>query len=621
MQWISPMNEWQILRILICLIIFSVTVRTPTQENPTLTPIGAAEIVEEVFADEVDQILLLSKLEQQMISTTPPYSYTDYVTFALLASGLTGDQLDGPKQKIDQLIGQLTNELELRQVSENVVSRSNHILQLLHTFVFEKYDPAQNRINGILNQKTFNCVSSAVFYAVACRKFDIHITGVVTADHSLAQLKLSETAKFDIETTISSGFDPSSKTGILDQFGQLTGFAYVSSKNYRQRKEVGDRQMLALIFSNRYDQLTKEGKLKEATAALYRAYLLAGDLPFTVNTWENAVNNYVVALEKEKQSSDTLYALTRFAKIFPKIKKIRALQYSIYINWTQTLVKNKNYAQAIATAEEGLTYFPENQFLRQNLKVASLERFYLLSKAGDFELAFALIQRMTDQFPSEKDFEILAVNLVADQAKISPIASAEKHFLSAIAKFPNNNKLRELFAYRFVKYAETLKAQGQVEEGIDLLDRARQMDELVLYQSMLLPKLVSMLNNFGLQLLQAKKYSQARTIIEQGLNLDPHSKSLNNNWDVVMLQWAQLAYSKGQLKESIQILVDGRKKSKKDKRTFNQFIEAYYNEIALRLLDADKIEASITKFKEGLKLLPNSKTLKQNLDFAKSQQK
>lgn len=621
MQWISLMNEWQILRILICLIIFSVTVRTPTQENPTLTPIGAAEIVEEVFADEVDQILLLSKLEQQMISTTPPYSYTDYVTFALLASGLTGDQLDGPKQKIDQLIGQLTNELELRQVSENVVSRSNHILQLLHTFVFEKYDPAQNRINGILNQKTFNCVSSAVFYAVACRKFDIHITGVVTADHSLAQLKLSETAKFDIETTISSGFDPSSKTGILDQFGQLTGFAYVSSKNYRQRKEVGDRQMLALIFSNRYDQLTKEGKLKEATAALYRAYLLAGDLPFTVNTWENAVNNYVVALEKEKQSSDTLYALTRFAKIFPKIKKIRALQYSIYINWTQTLVQNKNYAQAIATAEEGLTYFPENQFLRQNLKVASLERFYLLSKAGDFELAFALIQRMTDQFPSEKDFEILAVNLVADQAKISPIASAEKHFLSAIAKFPNNNKLRELFAYRFVKYAETLKAQGQVEEGIDLLDRARQMDELVLYQSMLLPKLVSMLNNFGLQLLQAKKYSQARTIIEQGLNLDPHSKSLNNNWDVVMLQWAQLAYSKGQLKESIQILVDGRKKSKKDKRTFNQFIEAYYNEIALRLLDADKIEASITKFKEGLKLLPNSKTLKQNLDFAKSQQK
>ena len=614
------MNEWQILRILIGLIMFSVTVRTPTQENSTLISIEAAEIVKEAFADELDQILLLSKLEQQMISTTPPYSYTDYAIFALLASGLTEDQLDEPKQKIDQLIDQLTSELELRQVSENVVSRSDHILQLLHTLIFERYDPTQNRIDGILSQRTFNCVSSAVFYAVACRKFDIRITGVVTADHSLAQLKLSETAKFDIETTVSSGFDPSSKTGILNQFGQLTGFAYVGSKNYRQRKEVGDRQMLALIFSNRYDQLTKEGKLKEATAALYRAYLLTGDLPFTVNTWENAVNNYVVALEKEKRSPDTLYALARFAEVSPKIKKISALQYSIYINWTQTLIQDKNYAQAIATAEEGLAYFPEDQFLRQNLKVASLDQFYLLSKAGDFESAFVLIQRMTDQFPSEKAFEMLAVNLVADQAKISPIASAEKHFLSAITKYPNNKKLRELFAYRFVKYAETLKVQGKAQEGIDLLDRARQTDELALHQSMIVPKLVSMLNNLGLQLLQAKKYSQARVVIERGLDLDPDSKSLNNNWDVVMLQWAQLAYDKGQFKESIQILVDGRKRSKRDKRTFTQFLEAYYNETALRLLDADKIEASVTRFEEGLKLLPNSETLKQNLDFAKSEQ-
>jgi|ETNmetMinimDraft_30_1059905.scaffolds.fasta_scaffold00859_3 tetratricopeptide (TPR) repeat protein len=614
------MNEWQMLRILIGLIMFSVTVRTPTQENSTLISIGVAKTVKEAFADELDQILLLSKLEQQMISTTPPYSYTDYATFALLASGLTEDQLDEPKQKIDQLIDQLTSELELRQVSENVVSRSDHILQLLHTLIFERYDPAQNRIDGILNQGTFNCVSSAVFYAVACRKFDIRVTGVVMADHSLAQLKLSETAKFDIETTVSSGFDPSSKTGILDQFGQLTGFAYVGSKNYRQRKEVGDRQMLALIFSNRYDQLTKEGKLKEATVALYRAYLLTGDLPFTANTWENAINNYVVALEKEKRSPDTLYVLARFAKVFPKIKKISTLQYSIYINWTQTLVQNKNYAQAIVTAEEGLTYFPENQFLRQNLKVASLDQFYLLSKAGDFEPAFALIQRMTDQFPAEKAFEMLAVNLVADQAKISPIVSAEKHFLSAITKYPNNNKLRELFAYRFIKYAETLQIQDKAQEGIDLLERARQMDELALHQSMIVTKLVSMLNNLGLQLLRAKKYSQARVIIERGLELDPDSKSLNNNWDVVMLQWAQLAYGKGQFKESIQILVDGRKKSKRDKRTFTQFLEAYYNETALRLLDADKVGASVTRFKEGLKLLPNSETLKQNLDFAKSEQ-
>ena len=55
-----------------------------------------------------------------------------------------------------------------------------------------------------------------------------------------------------------------------------------------------------------------------------------------------------------------------------------------------------------------------------------------------------------------KAFEMLVINFVADQTKILPIASAEKHFLKAITKYPDNKKLRELFAYRFVKYAETL---------------------------------------------------------------------------------------------------------------------------------------------------------------------
>ena len=56
------MNEWQMLRILISLIMFSATVQTATQENSTLISIGVAATVEEAFADELDQILQLSKL-------------------------------------------------------------------------------------------------------------------------------------------------------------------------------------------------------------------------------------------------------------------------------------------------------------------------------------------------------------------------------------------------------------------------------------------------------------------------------------------------------------------------------------------------------------------------------
>ena len=555
-----------------------------------------------------------------MMRTPEPYGFDDYAAFVLVASGVPDDKIAVQKNKLDQLLDNVSTELELRQVPENTMARSDHILQLLHTLLFEQYDPAQTRIDAILDQRSFNCVSSAVFYAVVCRKFDISITGVVTADHSFAQLKLSDTTKIDIETTVNYGFDPSSKTGFLDQFGQLTGFAYVDPKNYRQRKEVGDREMIALVLSNRYDALTtKQGNPTEATAALCRAYRLAGNLPFTTNTWENAINNYIVWLEQEQRSQDALYVLARLGEAFPEIDKISDLQYGIYINWTQALITDKNYALAIATAEEGLNYFPEDQFLRQNLKAGYLEHYYRLSRNGDFDPAFSLIKRMTDHFPKEKDFETLAINLVTNQAKILPIDAAEKLFLQAISKYPSNQKLRQLFTYRLVKQAEHLELQNKLQQAVDLLDHAQQIEAISSFQSMIVPTEVSILNNWALRLLQNKDYSQARSAIERGLELEPDSKPLNNNWDVVMLQWGQLAYNKGQFKKSIQILTDGRQRSKRDKKTFTQLIEMYYNETAFQLLDAGKVEASIARFEEGLKHVPKSETLKDHLDIAKSE--
>jgi len=555
------------------------------------------------------------------METKTPYCYNDYAKFALLASGLVEKQLLEPKKKIDQLIDQLTKELSLRQISENILPRSDHILQLLHTLILSQYTPNQSGIDVILNQHNFNCVSSAVFYAIVCRQLDINITGVITTDHVLAQLKLSANNKIDIETTVKFGFDPSSKTGILDQFGRLTGFVYVDPNNYRQRKEINDREMLALIYSNRYDELTKQSQFKEATALLYRAYLLAGDLPFTTNTWNNAINNYIVSLEKAKRSSDALYALSRLADFFPEIEKIGQLQYSIYINWTQALIEKKDYQQAIAVADDGLTYFANDILLKQNLKAALLNRFFRLSKTDDFETTFDLIQRMTNQFPAENDFQTLAVNLVANQAKNSPIPIAEELFLRAISKYPKNSKLRELFAYRYIKETQKLEVEGKLAEGISLLNKAQQVEAIISFQSMIIPKLVSMLNNLSLELLSDKKYSKAKAVIEQGLELSPDSKPLNNNWDVVMLQWGQQAYNQGYFKTAIQILVNGRQRSKQDRQTFNQLIEAYYNETAFRLLDAKKIEASIVRFEEGLKILPKSNTLKHNLEMARSELK
>ena len=94
--------------------------------------------------EDLDHILLLSKLEQQMMMTKEPYEFDDYAAFALVVSGVPDDKIADQKKKLDQLLDKVATELELRQVPENNMARSDHILQLLHTLIFEKIRSGSN---------------------------------------------------------------------------------------------------------------------------------------------------------------------------------------------------------------------------------------------------------------------------------------------------------------------------------------------------------------------------------------------------------------------------------------------------------------------------------------------
>ena len=120
----------------------------------------------------------------------------------------------------------------------------------------------------------------------------------------------------------------------------------------------------------------------------------------------------------------------------------------------------------------------------------------LLSKANDFEPAFKLIEQMINQFPAEGDFQTLAINLISNHAKSSPFHIAEDIFLNSISKFPQNLKLKELFAYHYIREAEKWKLQDNLSKGIDLLHKAQRESTIRPFQSMIRPKLLSMLNKY-----------------------------------------------------------------------------------------------------------------------------
>jgi hypothetical protein len=80
-----------------------------------------------------------------------------------------------------------------------------------------------------------------------------------------------------VETTNLYGFDPGNRREFHDQFGKLTGFAYVPARNYRNRIDLSPLELISLILHNHIADLEQRGRYDVAVpVAVNRLSLLAG---------------------------------------------------------------------------------------------------------------------------------------------------------------------------------------------------------------------------------------------------------------------------------------------------------------------------------------------------------
>ncbi|SVA35054.1 uncharacterized protein METZ01_LOCUS87908 [marine metagenome] len=576
----------------------------------TLSTTGYGSIKEE-FA----RILTLSESEKRMMLVNEPYSYENYITFALIASGVTDREIPRYKKIVDKLVFDLNSDIETKQVSSEKDILAEFILGYLHRRLFHQYFANQTKINKMLENRRFNCVSSSVLYTAICRNFGINITGLIVPDHVLVQLR-TPTTKIDIETTIRYGFDPASKKEVLDHLGKITGFVYVDQKNYKQRSEISDRQMISLIYSNRYKALNDQRRHAEATRVLYAGWQLAGNLPRTLNTWENGISNYIISLDRLNRFSDALYVIDLITEKFPTLKQPTELHYNIYLNWSYHALKAKQFELGSKVAQEGLKTYPRDRKLLQNLKSAYVSQTQTLVKKRDFNSARLTIETAKQLFPNENSFQKLRVNLVIEETKGLPIDKAVEVYRNALKKYPQDKVLQDGFAFLYIEPAQKLANRGNFEEAIALLDRGSEV-------TLNMPKIVESkkraYNNWSLALAKTQDFSNAKLVIEKGLAIASTSKSLNANWDYVMLEFAQFEYKNNRFEEAIGILIEGMQRRKTNRHKYLQLIEGYYNDTAVNMLQQGRIQQGIDRLQAGLTLIPNSRTLQKNLGLATRQ--
>jgi hypothetical protein len=153
-------------------------------------------------------------------------------------------------------------------------AKAEGVLTFIHENYLQRYNALQTRVDTLFDTGRFNCVSSAVLYVILAKAMNLDVAGVATKDHAFATVTINGEV-IDVETTNAYGFDPGNRKDFHDGFGQVTGFAYVSPKNYRDRAAIGTVELVSLILTNRTTELEKARRYSEAVPlAVDRSTLL-----------------------------------------------------------------------------------------------------------------------------------------------------------------------------------------------------------------------------------------------------------------------------------------------------------------------------------------------------------
>ena len=199
-------------------------------------------------------------------------TWTDLAEISLWASGADNSRM----VQIRALAAAIQSSPDFPSADRE---RAEFILRFMHKNVLKTYSIEQTRIDTIFTNGRYNCVSSGVLYMILCKSVDIEAGGVMTRDHAFVSVFIGGES-IDVETTNAHGFDPGSRREFHDEFGKLTGFAYVSARNYRDRHELKPAELISLIFINRLSALERADRFAEAVPiAIDRMAMLSGARP------------------------------------------------------------------------------------------------------------------------------------------------------------------------------------------------------------------------------------------------------------------------------------------------------------------------------------------------------
>jgi hypothetical protein len=395
------------------------------------------------------------------------YSWAELAEISLWASGDTSlSKLEGIKTIVTEL-----NSLLKPADSER--EKAEFILNYMHKNVLKTYSLYQTRLDLLLSNGRYNCVSSAVLYSIFCKSAGINTSGVMTKDHAFVIVHING-QDFDVETTNPYGFDPGNRKEFHDSSGKTTGFAYVPPQNYRERQTISQIELVSLILNNRIGDYERANNFNDSVpVAVDRAALLLGN-SFSVtaevlssdflfadprNDLIDRLLNYGAFLLRGNKEEDALRWAVFASSIYPASSRWQELFLAAVNNRISRFVKDKKISDARIFLESSKSMLLDANYAQLDIIIIDAE---LLSRANNFkttqeadEIITAIEQARNNGRMSEKRASELITFIVQKTASAlcaAPLRdwrAAVRYLENALFKYGANRELEQaLRTYR-----------------------------------------------------------------------------------------------------------------------------------------------------------------------------
>jgi len=357
---------------------------------------------------------------------------------ALEFSGATGAELQVARSRLEALIERAGRAAGTSSPRD----RAERLLSFLHAELFRSYDQRQTRLDVALAGGGFNCVSSAVLYAILARSQGLQVWGVRTADHAFVRVQAGTTA-YDVETTSPYGFDPGKRKEFTDSFGRITGYSYVPPSNYGARTQVGEKGLLALILYNRMALATEQRAFDRALQPAVDAYALLKDEESRERLGTALANQaswYGMAGEYEAGVRFLSAAYPSYPD--PRLARLRE---DLLHNWAVTLINARRFeeAQRLLDERRALGELPEAEWRSLSVTVVQLQaqEAARTDPGRAAELARAGLARIGPEPALKATYEACAHNQAVSLLRAGRPAEALAAVRRALALLPGSTVL------------------------------------------------------------------------------------------------------------------------------------------------------------------------------------